>query len=113
MEIELPFLPIRAGEPGFKGMEMGLIAGGNRQGAALDLGEALALEMGPDRGFQPPPLAQEEAPVGMVFGGPPGHLKSLSHPAIAPGKSRPLVSWFRSSPLLISGHERASKPKRH
>ena len=66
---------------------MGLVAGRGDQGAALDLGEALALETGPQGGLDPPPLQQQGAAVGMVLGVPPGHLRYLHGlPAIAPAK---------------------------
>ena len=76
--------PVGAGQHGFKGLQMGLVARRHHQRAAFHFREALSLEMRPDDGLQPPPLQQKGAPVGMRLGVPPGHFDLSKPPCYSP-----------------------------
>ena len=67
---------------GRKGMQMGLIARGDGQSAAFDLGKALGLEMRTQHGLYPPARQQGRAAVGMPVRRPPRRSSGWPRPML-------------------------------
>ena len=84
VQVQGPHPQVGPGQRRFKGMQVGLVAGGYDQRPALHLGKFLGLEPATQRGLDRPPLAQQGPPVGMVFRLPPGHFDLSKPPCYSP-----------------------------